>query len=84
MTQTLNSLPLNYSPGILCIYSNHRNQVIIVRISNIPEWYFERVVFPGEQLLFEALPEAYLEIYRGDQNKAILAENFPCSKLQTS
>ena len=82
MTQTLDSLPINYSPGILCIYFNHSNQIIIARISNISEWYFERVVFPEEKLLFEALPEAYLEIYRGDQNEAILSKKFPCSKLQ--
>ena len=82
MTQTLDSLPLEYSQRILCMYSNHTNQIIIARISNVPGWYFERVVFPGEQLLFEALPEAYLEIHVGEQNEAILAEKLPCSQLQ--
>ncbi len=38
-----------------------------MRIVNIPNWYFERVVFPGEQLVFEALPEAVLEIYSHDE-----------------
>ena len=84
MTQTLDSLPLEYSQRIFCMYSNQTNQIIIARISNVPGWYFERVVFPGEQLLFEALPEAYLEIHVGEQNEAILAEKLPCSKLQIS
>ncbi|NRB08146.1 MAG: DUF1830 domain-containing protein [Richelia sp.] len=84
MTQTLDSLPLEYSQRIFCMYSNQTNQIIIARISNVPGWYFERVVFPGEQLLFEALPEAYLEIHVGKQNEAILAEKLPCSKLQIS
>ncbi|MDJ0677171.1 MAG: DUF1830 domain-containing protein [Calothrix sp. MO_167.B42] len=84
MTQTLDSLPLEYGQRILCIYSNFSNQILIARISNVPGWYFERVVFPGEQLLFEALPEANLEIHIGQKNKAILAEKLPCSQLQVT
>ncbi|MDJ0795284.1 MAG: DUF1830 domain-containing protein [Calothrix sp. MO_167.B12] len=84
MTQTLDSLPLEYSQRILCIYSNHSNQILIARISNIPGWYFERVVFPGEQLLFEALPEADLEIHIGKKNDMTLAEKLPCSQLQVT
>jgi hypothetical protein len=64
------------------MYSNHSSQILIARISNVPGWYFERVVFPGEQLLFEALPEANLEIHTGKQNEAVLAEKLPCSQLQ--
>ncbi len=84
MTQTIDSLPLEYDQRILCIYSNPSNQILIARISNVPGWYFERVVFPGEQLLFEALPEADLEIHIGQKNESILAEKFPCSQLQVT
>ncbi|XGW00685.1 MAG: DUF1830 domain-containing protein [Leptolyngbya sp. BL-A-14] len=30
----------------------------IPRIVNIPNWYFERVVFSGQRFLFETPPDA--------------------------
>ncbi|ELS02223.1 protein of unknown function (DUF1830) [Xenococcus sp. PCC 7305] len=47
----------------LCCYVNRTDQIQIVRISNIDEWYFEKVIFPQQRLLFDALPEAELEVY---------------------
>jgi hypothetical protein len=58
MTQILDRLPSDYTNRILCYYYNDTQRTKLVRITNIPNWYFERVVFPGERLLFEALPEA--------------------------
>ncbi len=72
MTQFLNRLPSNCGLPILCGYHNPTPQVQIIRITNIPNWYFERVVFPGEQLVFEALPEAVLEIYSNDEMGSFL------------
>jgi hypothetical protein len=37
-----------------------------LRVANLPESDFERVVFPGQRLMFEAAHEAELEIYSGD------------------
>lgn len=65
MAQVVDSLLLEYSGRILCSYVNATNVLQIVRITNIPNWHFERVVFPGQRLLFEALPEAQLEIHTG-------------------
>jgi hypothetical protein len=56
--------------------------VQILRITNIPNWYFERVVFPGEILLFEALPEAALEIYSTNEARPILSDRFLCDWLK--
>ncbi len=44
--------------------------------------YFERIVFPGEQLLFEALPEAELEIHTSTLVGAIFVDKILCSCLQ--
>ena len=74
MTQLLNRLPSQCGLPILCSYRNPTPTVQIMRISNIPNWYFERVVFPGEKLVFEALPEAVLEIYSSDEMGAFLHE----------
>lgn len=54
----------------------------IARISNIPNWYFERVVFPGQRLVFEAMSAAALEIHTGMMASAILSDTIPCDRLQ--
>ncbi|ERT07911.1 hypothetical protein M595_2105 [Lyngbya aestuarii BL J] len=82
MAQILDPLPSNVSSQILCCYVNATSQIQIARISNIANWYFERVVFPGQRLLFEALSEALLEIHTGSMASAILSDRIPCTRLQ--
>ncbi|HEY9908283.1 MAG TPA: DUF1830 domain-containing protein [Thermosynechococcaceae cyanobacterium] len=81
MTQTLDSLPADCADRILCCYINDAHKIKIARISNIPSWYFERVVFPGERLLFEALPQAQLEIYVTNFSTVSLVEMIGCDRL---
>lgn len=64
-----------------CCYTNPTHQIQIARIANIPNWYFERVVFPGQRLLFEAPTQAQLEIHTGTIASAILADRIPCGRL---
>ncbi|KKD37190.1 MAG: DUF1830 domain-containing protein [Limnoraphis robusta] len=82
MAQILDPLPSNFSKRILCCYVNATSQIQIARITNIANWYFERVVFPGQRLLLEALPEALLEIHTGSMASAILSDRIPCDRLQ--
>lgn len=82
MPQTLDSLLDQDASRILCCYTNASNQIQVARISNIPGWYFERVVFPAQRLLFEAPHDAQLEIYTGTFASAVLAERRNCSQLQ--
>lgn len=81
MTQILDSLPSNCSDRILCCYINSTSQIQIARIANIPNWYFEQVVFPKERLLFEALPYAQLQIHTSMIVSAILSDTIPCYQL---
>ena len=74
MTQIINPLPSQCGSPILCSYQNQTPTVQIMRITNIPNWYFDQVVFPGEQLVFEALPEAVLEIYSSDESGPFLSK----------
>jgi len=67
---------------ILCYYANITNQIQVVRIGNIPNWCFERVVFPGQRLMFEAAAEAVLEIHTGAVASAILSDKIPCYVLR--
>lgn len=81
MAQVFDPIPSDSSDRLLCCYVNATNQIQIARITNIPNWYFERVVFPGQRLLFEALPDAHLEIHTGMMASAILSDTIACSSL---
>jgi len=80
MAQTLDPIPTPSNP-ILCCYVNATSSIQIARITNIDNWYFERVVFPGQRLIFESFPEAVLEIHTGMMASAILSDQIPCSRL---
>lgn len=81
MAQILDPLPSGNSDRILCCYVNATSHIQIARICNVPNWYFERVVFPGQRLVFEAMPEANLEIHTGMMASAILSDTIPCDRL---
>jgi hypothetical protein len=85
MAQILDPIPNNDdSDALLCCYVNATSQIQVARITNIPNWYFERVVFPGQRLVFEALPSALLEIHTGMMASAILSDTIPCTKLSVN
>lgn len=67
---------------ILCYYANVTNQIQVLRIGNIPNWYFERVMFPGQRMMFEAAAAAVLEIHTGAVASAILSDKIPCYVLR--
>lgn len=83
MSQVFDPLPSDSSSDlVLCCYVNATSKIQIARITNIPNWYFERVVFPGQRLVFEALPQAQVEIHCGMMATAILADTIPCDRLR--
>ncbi|TAF50644.1 MAG: DUF1830 domain-containing protein [Oscillatoriales cyanobacterium] len=82
MAQILDPLPKDGTSVILCCYVNATSQIQVSRITNIPNWYFERVVFPGQRLMFEAPPSAQIEIHSGMMASAILSDTIPCERLR--
>ncbi len=81
MVQSFSSYPDNWSDRILCYYENVTNQIQLARIVNVPDWLYEKVVFPGQRLLFEALPDALLEVHICTP-KLTLHDRIPCLRLQ--
>lgn len=75
-------LPSKYSEQILCYYVNTTSTIQIARIANVPNWYFERVVFPSQRLLFEAMPEAQLEIHTSVTPSETLSDRILCKYLR--
>lgn len=84
MAQVFDPIPSDNCDRLLCCYVNATNQIQIARITNIPNWYFERVVFPGQRLLFETYSDAHLEIHTGMMASAILSDTIACSSLCVS
>jgi hypothetical protein len=55
--------PSEESSHSLCYYINDTSHVQVIRAMSGVTCHFERGVFSGEGVLFEAAPEFYLEIY---------------------
>lgn len=66
----------------LCCYENNTKLIQIGRISNIPSWFFEKVILPGQRIVFEAPLKAKLEIHTGEMISAILTDKISCDRLQ--
>ena len=82
MPHILDPLPQDSSDReICCCYVNSTSQIQIARITNVHNWYFERVVFPGQRLIFEAPIYGYLEIHTGMMASSILSDKIPCQQL---
>lgn len=81
MSQILDPIPeKNQNHQAMC-YVNATSHIQVARITNIVHWYFERVVFPGQHLVFEAPISANLEIHTGMMASAILSDTIPCERL---
>lgn len=82
MPHILDPLPHDHHhEEICCCYVNSTSQIQVARITNVHNWYFERVVFPGQKLIFEAPSYGYLEIHTGMMASSILSDKIPCQQL---
>ena len=82
MAHALDPLPSDHdNDDICCCYVNSTSQIQVARITNVHNWYFERVVFPGQRLIFEAPSYGYLEIHTGMMASSILSDKIPCQQL---
>ena len=84
MTSVFTPFPTHLSDRILCCYVNTTTQIQKAKILTIPNWLFERVVFPRQRLLFEAVPGAFLEIHSCAAAGEALLSKVPCLRLQVS
>ncbi|HEY9796672.1 MAG TPA: DUF1830 domain-containing protein [Leptolyngbyaceae cyanobacterium] len=76
------ALASEYSDRVLCFYINTTSRIQIIRITNIPHLFWERVVFPGQRVMFEAVTEAQLEINTSESGSTILSDIIPCQQLR--
>ncbi len=82
MTSTRDSQLIHASTPALYSYANSTCNLQVIRIANVPNYYFERVIFPKQRLLFEAQSNAELEVYTSEQGQAILLKKIPVNCLK--
>lgn len=70
------------SDKFLCFYQNQTQFIQIIRIKNKSQSKLEKVVFPGQRLLFEALEDGLLEIQKCGTGSLGNLEKIPCDRLQ--
>lgn len=70
---------------MLCHYQNTTSRIQIIRVADERTTNFlERVVFPGQRLLFYALEDSRLQVYSGDAITSLLEETIPCQQLRVN
>lgn len=82
----MSTVPVAVVPAdpILCCYVNKTDKLQVGRIVNIPNWHFERVILPGQRLLFEAQVAGLLEVHVITASSTSLLSTIPCPDLQIS
>ncbi|MGK7906543.1 MAG: DUF1830 domain-containing protein [Synechococcus sp.] len=63
-----------------CFYINASDRLQMVRLTEFAKIEFERVLFPGQRLMFEARPDAVFEVY-SDSCEGDCHQSFTCSEL---
>jgi hypothetical protein len=66
---------------ILCFYRNPTPSLQVIRSTRSSRWRFERVVFPGQRLMFEAIGGAELAVY-SRQAAPVPSQVIPCKQLR--
>jgi hypothetical protein len=69
---------------ITCFYRNETSGLQIVQIDEGSDFFLERVVIPGQCLMFEAPATASLQIRSNRMVTTISEDTIPCQQLQYS
>lgn len=80
MPPTIDSSGSQATKRVLCYYANLTEHLQILKSAHREIWAFERVVFPGQRLFFEAIPTAHLEIYEVQASGLSLMERNRCDR----
>ncbi len=82
MPKSMNSLSSEPIDEILCYYLNSTSEIQFIKSECREIWEFERIVFPGQRLFFEAISTGHLEIYKARNSGLQLAARVKCDRLQ--
>ncbi|WP_404783634.1 DUF1830 domain-containing protein [Altericista sp. CCNU0014] len=80
--EAMQQVPAVLSPPVLCCYVNPSKRIQVVRLSHLSEGEWEHILFPAQQFMFEAPPEAMLEVYKSPTLSVTPPEYIPCHGLR--
>lgn len=66
----------------LCCYLNSTHKMQLVRVRENNSHRLEKIVFPHQRFLFEAMADKKLEVYIEQEEKEILHDTISCNDLQ--
>lgn len=66
----------------LCAYQNLSSSWQIIKITNLPNYYWEKSVLPGQKIIFITSIKAILKVFSTKNITAILIDNIPCHQLK--
>lgn len=66
---------------MLCNYTNSTHKMQLIRVLDNHNCHYEKVIFPQQRILFEAILEGRLEVYIEQEGKPMLQEIFSCHNL---
>jgi sorbitol-specific phosphotransferase system component IIA len=65
---------------VVCFYTNVTHNIQVLRLNHFECSTWERIIFPGERLMFEAQPQCKLEIKTSEAGTLLLS----CQQLRVS
>lgn len=71
------------SPPILCYHINNTSDTQMIRVMDESICCFDRIIFAGERILFEAFSDSCLEIYSSTLSKTWLSRII-CESLKVN
>lgn len=71
-------------PDMLCYYVNSTSKTQLIQVTNGQKIYWERIIFPQQRILFEAVPEFKLEIQNNQLENIRVTKTIPCQDLKVN
>ena len=84
MLSNSGSLSSTATDAILCYYTNTTTSLQRTCFAGVSRSQFERVIFPNQRILFEASPDALLEVQTCDASGTPTIRHIPCTQLQVN
>ena len=69
---------------IFCYYTNSSSKMQLIRVTQSLNLNSEKIVFPQERMLFEAMPQGQLEIYNTSATDSKCVQKIPCQNLEVN
>ena len=70
--------------NMVCHYTNSTRKMQLIRVIDSQNLYSEKIVFPQQRILFEAVPEGQLAIYTNQAGIPRCIQIIPCQNLQVN